>query len=217
MAVITFSYWFLLLIVSGIGIIRYKRLTRPFKVLTLSVIISLIITIMSHIVSSRYRNNAPVIHIETITGYIFYSFAYYYLFKSKKIRIMILILIGVMTTFFIVNAILLQPFLKVFPTNIFLSTQALYVIFSLLLYKQMLLYPLKINIFKQSAFWYNTAILFYATTMFVNLGLGNYVAEHHLVDYIIFYFWYFVLYMFFILIGVSFLTDTEEISAANAY
>jgi hypothetical protein len=217
MAIITFSYWLLLLIVSGIGIIRYKWLTKPFKILTLSVIVSLLLTIMSHIVSARYRNNAPIINLETITGYIFYSLAYYYLFKSEKMKIIILISIGLMTVFFIINAILLQSFLKVFPTNIFLSTQSLYVIFSLLLYKQMLLYPLKINIVKQSAFWYNTAILFYATTMFVNLGLGNYVVAHHLVDYIIFYFWYFVLYMFFILIGVSFLIDSEEINSTNAY
>jgi hypothetical protein len=46
----------------------------------------------------------------------------------------------------------------------------LYALFSLLLFKEMLQYPLRINILKQSVFWYNTAILFYATTMFFMMG-----------------------------------------------
>ncbi len=86
----------------------------------------------------------------------------------------------------------LQPFTKVFPTYIYIPTQILFAIFSLLLFKEMLMYPIKINITKQSVFWFNTAILFYATTMFFNLSISNYLAENNLNDDFIFYFWYFI-------------------------
>lgn len=215
MKIIAFAYWPLLLIVMGVGIIRYKKLTRPFKVLAWSVIISFFLELLSYIFAVRFKNNAPIAHIENIVWYIFYAIIYYDLLKNEKLKKTILVSIVIVTVFGLVNALFLQPF-HVFPTYTTVVTQTLYVIFSLLLYKQMLLYPSKINIIEQSAFWYNTAILFYATTMFVNLGLGNYVAEHHVVDYIIFYFWYFILYVFFILIGVALLTDNKEILGANA-
>jgi hypothetical protein len=216
MSIIVFFYCVLLLIVSGIGIIRYKKLTTPFKVLTWSVFMVLLFNILSKIFSIRYRTNAPILQCECITEYIFYSLTYYCLFKNKTIKKAILISIAVISVFFIINAIFLQPFHKVFPTNVYLPTQILFAIFSLLLFKQMLLYPLKINIVKQSIFWYNTGILLYATTMFLNLGLTNYYAVHNLNDFIIYYFWYFSLYLFHILIGISLLTDNKEIITTYA-
>ena len=78
----------------------------------------------------------------------------------------------------------------------------------------MLLYPVKINIVKQSVFWYNTAMLFYATTMFFNLGMTNYYSQHKF-DAYIFYFWYFILCAFHIMIGIALLTDNKETQAGS--
>ncbi|MDB5152447.1 MAG: hypothetical protein JWR54_1198 [Mucilaginibacter sp.] len=216
MLIISISYCLLLLIVWGIGMVRYKRLTIPFKVLTWSVLIAFLLAILSKIFAIRYRNNAPIIQLECITGYFFYALTYYFLFRNKKIKKSILISIVIITIFFVINATLLQPFNKVFPSNVFIPAHALYVILSLLLFKEMLQYPLKINIINQSVFWYNTAILFFSTTMFFNFGVANYFSEHNLFDYIIYYFWYFIIYVFHILIGVSLLTYNKEITTTNA-
>src|SRR5258708_11203722 len=217
MPILVICYCLLLLIVSVIGFIRYKKLTKPFKILTFSVIVTFLLAILSDFFSIRYKNNAPILHLECITGYFFYSITFYYLFKTKKLKKIIIISLVIITVFFFINALLLQPpFHKVFPSNVFLPTQALYALFSLLLFKEMLLYPLKINITKQSIFWYTTSILFYSTTMFFNFGISNYIAEHNLNDYYILYFWYFILYAFHILIGISLLTDYKKLITSDA-
>ena len=217
---ITISYVLLLITVLSIGFIRYKKLTLPFKILTLSVISTLFLAILNRIFNIRYKHNAPILHLECITSYIFYSLTYYYLFKGKKLKKLTLISIVTVTVFFFINATFLQPFNKVFPSNLDLPTQALYALFSLLLFREMLQYPIKINIIKQSVFWYNTAILFYATTMFFVMGLSNYFGEHKFSpNFISFglYFWYFILFVFHILIGVSLLTSNKEITTTNAW
>jgi hypothetical protein len=97
-----------------------------------------------------------------------------------------------------------------------LPKQVLFAIFSLLLFKEMLLYPLKINIINQSVFWFNTAMLFFATTMFFNLGLTNYLGRNIQYDDIIIYFWYLILYLFHILICIALLTENKKITPSNA-
>jgi len=216
MSVIDFFYWFLLLIVLGIGAMRYKKLTLPFKVLTWSVLIVFLFNVIGKVYSNRYKSNAPILQLESIAEYVFYALIYYYLFKNKTIKKVILSSIVIIFFLFIINAFFLQPFLKVFPTNIYLPTQILFVIFSLLLFKQMLLYPSKVNIVKQGVFWFNTAMFFYATTMFLNLGLANYYVAHHINDYSLYYFWYFSLYLFHVFIGVSLFTDNKEMTTTYA-
>jgi hypothetical protein len=219
MLIISISYDLLLLAVLSVGISRYKRLTIPFKVLTWSVLFIFLLAILSHVFVIRYKNNIPVMHLECITGYMFYSITYYYLFKNKTIKKFIVISMVIIIIFFIINAVFLQPFLKEFPSNVTIPTQVLYAVCSLLLFKEMLLYPLKINIIRQSVFWYNIGVLFYSTSLFLIFGLGNYLGEHKLspnfVSFIA-YFWYFVLYVFHVLIGVSLFIDNKEITVTDA-
>jgi len=216
LTIVAISYCVLLFIVWGIGMSRYKQLTTAFKILNWSVPVTFVLAILSKVFAVKYRNNAPIIHLECITGYIFYSLTYYYLFKNAIIKKAIIISIVVITLFFIFNAIFLQPFNRVFPSYVFIPTQTLYVIFSLLLFKEMLLYPLSSNIFKQSIFWYNTDVFFYSTTLFTTLGLTNYLAKYSIYDPITTYLWYFILFVFHILIAVAFFTDNKETNPANA-
>ncbi|GAC1306145.1 MAG: hypothetical protein NVSMB24_16110 [Mucilaginibacter sp.] len=118
--------------------------------------------------------------------------------------------------FSVINALFFQPFHSVFPTYVNLPTLALLVIFSLLLFKQMLLSPLITPLLKQGVFWFNTAIIFYGTTMFLNIGLSNVYIRNPSTDYLIFYFWYVILYIFTILIGIALLTDNKETNHTNA-
>jgi hypothetical protein len=216
MSLLPVIYWLILLIVWGIAIIRYKKLTPPFKILTWAVLVTFLLTITSKFYSQKYKENYPIQHLECISGYIFYALIYYHLFKNVITKKLILISIGVVCIFFVINMIFLQPFNSMFPSNVSVLTQALYTVFSLLLFKEMLSYPLSSSITKQSIFWYNTAVLIYATTMFFIFGLTNYFVKSNFSDNSVFYLWYFILYIFHILIGISILTDNKEITSNNA-
>lgn len=205
-------YLLLLLCVSIMGMIRYHWLTFYGKILAWSVVMVFVCNFLNKVITSRYHNNAAILHAESILEFIFYSTIYYFLFKNRVVKALVFISIVAITLFFCYNAIVLQPFGSVFPTNIYLPTLSLFTIFSLVLFRQMLLYPVKINIVKQSVFWYNTAMLFYATTMFFNLGMTNYYSQHKW-DAYIYYFWYFILCAFHVMIGIALLTDNTETQA----
>jgi hypothetical protein len=216
MSLVAIIYCLLLLMIWGIGLFRYARLTTAFKVLTWSFPVVFLFNIISPFFVARYRSNAPILHTECLTDFIFFSMTFYYLFKSKRIKKAILISIAFTGVFIVINAIYLQHFRRVFPTNAYYLTQTLFAIFSLLLFKEMLIYPSKIDIVKQSIFWYNTAILFYATTMFFYNGLSNYFPAHNIYDVFLYYFWYFICYLFAILLVIALLTDNKKIIVDNA-
>ena len=199
-----------LFLIGIFGLCKYKQLSSPFRVLTISVIVAFILAIFSLIFSVKYGHNAPIIQLECITEFIFFLLTFYHLFIKKGIKKFIVCCIIIGTLLFLLNTLFLQRFNESFPTFFYLISHLLFVVFSLFLFKQMLSYPLSINISKQSAFWFNTAILFYSTTMFLNLGLTNYYDDHNIVTYVIFYFWYVVLFIFYSLIGVSILLEKKK-------
>ena len=79
----------------------------------------------------------------------------------------------------------------------------------------MLLYPVQFKITKQSIFWFNTAILFVSTTMFLNLELMNYYSHHRSLNTIVYYFWFAVDIIFNLLLGMAILTEKKEVVATN--
>jgi len=166
-------------------------------------------TTLSIIVAALYGTNAPVLHIEALVQYIFYSSIYYCLFNNKAIRKAIVLSIILVSVFAIANALFFQPFLKVYPTYVNLPTLAALTILSLLLFRQMLLYPLKTPLLKQGVFWYNTAILFYSTTLFLTIGFSNIYRKDLFFAYI-YYLWYVILYIFALLTALALLTDSKE-------
>jgi hypothetical protein len=216
MSILSYFNDILILSAAVIGIIRYKMLSRPFKVLTISMIASLIIVVLSSIFVIKYKTNVPILHLEAIAQFIFYAVIYYYLFTDQRIINAVTIFIIFFSVFSIINALFLQPFHKVFPTYINLPTLGLLAVFSLLLFKQMLLFPLKTPILKQGVFWFNTAILFYSTTMFLAIGLSNIYSRYRYFDLLLTYFWYGILHIFAVLIGVALLTDNKEINKTYA-
>ena len=202
---------FLLLIgVLCIGVVRYKKLTIPFKILVFSVASTLLLDTLSKVSAIWYKTNASVLHLECLVLYIFYSSIYYHLFHNKTVKKVIFASTIIIIVFEAFNALFIQPFFKVFPSYLYMVTNTMLVIFSLLLFKQMLLYPIKMNITSQSVFWYNTSMLFFSTTMFLTLGIINYYAKLKLGDNAIYYFWYSTYYVLNILIGIALLMGNKN-------
>jgi hypothetical protein len=205
------------LIVAIIGMVRFKKLTMPFKLLAILQVLDLFLTnIASKQVESLYHNNALISHVQALNSYIFYSLIYYLLFRNKYLKKFILVTVVIITIFCFINAIFLEPYAKSFPIYTIIPTDILYIAFSMLLFRQMLLYPMATNLIKQSIFWYNTGLLFFSTTMFMNLGLMNYYSHHRPHDQLIFYFWYTDIIIFNVLIGMAILTDRKEAATINA-
>jgi hypothetical protein len=191
--------------------VRYQKLTIPFRILVLSLVLTIALEIFARFLTVKFKNNAVAYHLMSANGYIFFPLIYCYLFKNKRLKRFILISIPVVITFFLVNLFLLQqPSHKVFPTNIYLVTNSLYVIFSLLLFKQMLQHSLEIPIVKQSPFWFNTAMLYYSTTMFLHMAFLNYYVQHGWGYDIIFYLYGVNYILFYSLTAVALFVDKKE-------
>ncbi|MBV8389748.1 MAG: hypothetical protein JO080_08115 [Mucilaginibacter sp.] len=204
------------LIITILGMVRFKKLTMPFKILIVWLAIDFLLDASNSWIISKYKNNARLSNVLCIGEYIFYVVIYYYLFRSKIIRRFILVSIGLFLVFFFINALFLQPFTSVFPTNAIMTAEILYVLLAILLFKQMLQYPLQVNIMKQSVFWFNTAILFFSTTMFLNLSLMNYYRKYHPENIsLIVIFWYSIDIIFNILLGIGILNNKKEELTAN--
>ncbi len=204
--VITYAYDVLLLAVAVAGIARLRYLSTAFKILTCWCALSLVLVILEDIFIVKYRNNAPIFHVEALLGYVFYALTYYYLFTGKLVKKAIIISLIVIVPFALLNALIWQPFQHVFPTYVNLPTLGLLAVLSLLLFRQMLLSPSNVLLLRQGVFWYNTAMLFYSTTMFLTTGLSNVYTGDKPLIYLIFYVWYFIVYIFAALLGIALLT-----------
>jgi hypothetical protein len=209
---VEYFYDVVLLVVLIIGIVRYKKLSTPFKVLALSAVSTFLLNVAERISVIKSGTNAPVLHIEALADYVFYSSIYYFLFTNKLLKAAIIVSIIPVSIFAIINALIFQPFLKVFPTNVSLPTLATLTVLSLLLFRQMLLSPLKTPLLNQGVFWYNTAILFYSTTQFLINGLSNYflMFHRHVFDEYWFCLWYAIFYTFAALTALALLKASKE-------
>jgi hypothetical protein len=204
------------ILVCLIGIVRFTKLTMPFKLLVILQLIDLLLTTLGvKLVETKYRNNALILHVQACNSFIFYTIIYYLLLKNKHIKKFLLVFIFIVPIFCFINALFLEPYITTFPTYIMLPTDILLIIFSLLLFKQMLLYPVQVNIVRQSVFWYNIGILFFSATMFMNLGLMNYYSHHGIRGHIVYYFWFSAIIIFNLLLGIAILTDRKEAATIN--
>jgi hypothetical protein len=204
-------------ILSVMSMIRYKRLTMPFKILSLYFIFELLVTIFDQWEIAKYKHNTITVHIETSGTYIFFGLIYYFLFKNKYIKASILTSIVLVTAFSVANAFFVQKYDLLFPSYIMMITEILCIIFAVMLFNKMLLYPTEINIIKQSTFWLNTAVIIYNSSLFLNSALANYYPGHWPIDFfIIKYFWYGTIFLFYFFLVIAILTDKKEISATNA-
>lgn len=151
----------------------------------------------------------PHAHVWAVIEFGFFSLTYYYLITSPAIKRSIIYAIGGMVVLEIANVFFFEK-LTQFPSLILEASHIVYVIYSLLLFRQMLLSPAEQSLFKQSLFWFNINMLFYATTMFLNFALLSYFIENKLDLLPLVYFSYVVNFIFYIVIGISLLMDNKK-------
>lgn len=203
-------YLILLLLVSVVGFARYKRLSKSFRILTMLILCTLISESVKKIYGKTYLNSMPVAHVWAIIEFAFFSVIYYSFLNGSGIKRLITFLIPGMLVLEILNLLFLENFAH-FPSLILEASHIVYVVYSLLLFRQMLLYPAEQSLFKQSLFWFNINMMFYATTMFLNFALMSYFVQNKLDAVPLVYFSIVVNFIFYIVIGISIVIDNKKV------
>lgn len=200
-----------------IAMMRYKRLTVPFKMLSWYFVFEGVIGLFDKWEIAKYNSNKILFNIEASGTYIFIALIYYFLFKARDIKVSILTSVILVTILAIANAFFVQKYTSLFPTYTMMLTEVLCIILAVILFEKMLLYPTEVNIVKQSAFWFNTAVIIYNSSLFLASALGNYYSAHMPIGYYMAYFWYGTIFLFYILLLIAILRDQKEIAGVYVY
>lgn len=206
---IYYVYLALLFLVAIAGFARYKKLNKQFRILAILILCTLISESIKKVYGKIYQNSMPVAHVWAIIEYAFYAFIFYLFLNSDRIKKVVIISIAGMLVLEIINLVFFEKITQ-FPSLILEVSHIIYVIYSLLLFRQMLLFPAERSLFKQSLFWFNIDVLFYATTMFLNFALLSYFIENKLDGMPLAYFSIVVNFIFYIVIGISLLIDNKK-------
>ncbi|MES2108901.1 MAG: hypothetical protein V4577_09155 [Bacteroidota bacterium] len=209
-------YLLVLLLATIPGLARYKKLSKAFRILTILILCTLISEATKKVYGKIYHNNMPQAHAWAVIEFSLFSLTYYFLVIDARIKRLILFIIGGMVVLEIANVIFFEK-LTQFPSLILEASHIVYVIYAVTLFRQMLLSPTEQSLFKQSLFWFNINMLFYATTMFLNYALLSYFIENKLDIVPLVYFALVINLIFYIVIGISLLMDNKkaQISAVN--
>lgn len=214
MDLIYIVYLTILLLVTIAGFMRYKKLSKGFKTLAVLILCTLISESIKKVYGKIYHNNMPVAHIWAVIEYAFFSLTYFYLLTNRWVKKAIIASIVAMFILEVVNVLFFEK-LTQFPSLILEASHIVYVVYSLLLFRQMLLVPAEQSLFKQSLFWFNINVLFYATTMFLDFALLSYFIQNKLDALPLAYFALVVNFIFYIVIGISILMDNKKENVAE--
>jgi len=209
-----YLYLLLLFLVSFIGILRYSKLSPAFKTLTILIIATFISETIKKIVGKIFHNSMPIAHLWAITEYTFFSFVYYYLLKNRYAKKLIIASVFFMILLEIVNITFFESLLQ-FPAILLNVSQFIYVLYSLLLFRQMLIQPAEESLFKQSIFWFNLDVLLFSAAMFLNFALTSYFIKNKLDATMLIYFSIIVNMLFYTVIGISILIDNKKYDAVD--
>ena len=196
-------------IAALVGMVRYKKLTMPFKILSIYLVLVFIQEIVNKFYIILHKNNYIIMHAGTLIKCVSLSIIYYYLFQKKTAKTISGILTSLLTVFILINAFVFEPFDSTFPSNALTADDVVFVIISLLLFKQMLQYAVQVNIYKQGIFWFNSAVLFFSGTMFANFVLVNYNASNNIKSEILTFSWNGAEILFNILLGFAILVEIK--------
>jgi hypothetical protein len=204
-------YLLLLLIISVIGFARFKHLTKAFKVLTVLILCTLVSESIMKVYGRVYHNNMPISHSWAVIEFAFISVVYFYLVTNAWVKKVTIISILAMLVLAVANVLFFEK-LNQFPSLTLEASHIAYVVYSLFLFRQMLLSPSEQSLFRQSLFWFNINVLFYATTMFLNFALMSYFIQNKLDVAPLVYFSVVVNFIFYIVIGFVLLIDNSKVN-----
>ena len=153
-------YYSLLIAATGTCLFLFKRVQKPFRLLAILTVLTLVNELISKYVALVLHNNSIVYHFFTPVEFLLYVLIYKEFFSEKKWARILWICFASLVLAEIFNTIFFQP-LSVSNTNILLLENILLVVFSLGLFIKIRESAYYEDLLKEGIFWFNCAVLFY--------------------------------------------------------
>jgi len=202
-------YLSLLAAVFLFGLLNPRMLSLPFKILCVVVGITLVSEAASGFLNLRGYNNMPVYHFLSCIEYAGTALVFHGLLRSARIKKLVIYSIIPVAVIGIMNSVFLQD-MRTFPSNILLLSHGIFLILSLLLFKQMLEEPVARNLFRQGEFWIAGAYLLFSSAVFLSFGLQNYFKRNQLNLEPLNHMIYFTNILFYTLLGIALYTEQSH-------
>lgn len=168
-------YLLLLFAINIIGVARFKNLTKSFRILVVLTIAIFVSELCSRMLIREIKNSIPTVYFSAFAEFILYTAVYYCLYQSKAKRV--LLYLAVLGTLAFAVQLFLTGLLA-YPTVFMEFTHIIFLIYTLLYYRQMLSAPTQVALTKQSDFWFNTALFVFSSIGTLNFGLHTYAINH---------------------------------------
>lgn len=164
-----FTLYLITIFFIGIwGLLKYPKLSKPFKLLTQLIFCSFITEASTRIVAHIFGQTYPIYHVYIFISLVYYSLIYRSILPRTVFTSVVILAYLCVVTVIEGVTIWQEHGLYFFPSLGLLSTSIFVIILGLLLYGGMLRFPKTTSIFKQGVFWFNSGtIFFYSITFFV--------------------------------------------------
>ncbi|WP_428328065.1 hypothetical protein [Mucilaginibacter sp.] len=133
---------------------------------------------------------------------------YYNLFTSKLLKKYTIAAILIIVIFELINIIFFQS-IKQFPSNTLDVVYCIYITYTLLYLKQMMLKPTEEKLYAQSAFLFTVSLVFFTCCMFIFYTLENYFYKNHISFAPLLIVNYAANYIFYLTAGIAILIDKK--------
>jgi len=170
-----FIYWGILFIALLIGLLNMKRLTTPFKLLTLLIFVTLFTELVADYMAVHYRNNIIVYHIYTPIHAILLGAIYLSLLHRKTNRAFVWIATIISVSFAIANSLFIQG-LKATPYYDLIVISIFYVCFAFISNFEMIRSK-HLKLFNNAVFWLNSGTLLFFSINFILWSLWDYLGR----------------------------------------
>lgn len=201
-------YYLIVFVVALIGFIRFKHHSPPYQLLIILLTIAFINDVGGKFMAAKQHNNLPLAHLYALIEYFFITIIYSKILVGRARRVIVAAIIPV-AIFAVINSFYLQGINR-FPSNFLLVCELVYMIYSFLSFKQMLLNPIQEALHTQSLFWLNLAQIIFSTTLFIYFGTLNYVISHHINDAPLYLLVLVVNIVYVLLLAAAILKDKKE-------
>ena len=167
-------YLLLLSVTTLFGLVCFKRLTSPFRLLTILILYVFIFELFGrYLIYLGCRNLSPLYHLNAFVLIVLTTLVYLKLLtnstRSPKTVIILASICGIVA---LLNTLFYQNILTL-PTFSIAAQFLLSISLSLLLFNEMIKAPTRTPILKQSVFWLNCGTFIYHSAYFVGILLYN--------------------------------------------
>lgn len=199
-------YLVLLFSVFLLGLFNFRKLSKPFKLLTLFILITFISESLTRYFAKEFRNSSPIYHTYYPIHFFFITTFYSYYLKKN------IALISWSAPLFVVIALINARYYQAttqFPSNIVLISSLIYVLCALALFKNMLSAISKVSLLRQELFWYNLTTIITYTFTFLCWSFYNILLKTNnnstVIDII-----YYLALQYYIMVGISIILNVRR-------